>query len=311
MSEVKAEVDAAIEAAQEPAAEAKEARPWGVCEANGDSCPVHSSIQPRTHWAYYATPDELGSLIDSLNDRGFRESELKDRLVDERETIERRMRRCPVDKLSRTDEVVKAELDEERKEVMRVRKNRLPLGTPLTEIMELTLRDQILELEEKIYFGSLGQIKVKKREVWQNAIEIKSYDKNCEELTWGGESNTCTLADLIAPSRDVSRPGTPDSGASSSKRDSTGSAGRSVSMVKQLAAAILQVGQSVEEKFLKSPLGEDEKERKRRLKMEEKRKKDKEAEEEEANEEEEQVEVLTPFQNWEVKQLLQSFFSVR
>ena len=43
--------------------------------------------------------------------------------------------------------------------------------------------------------------------------------------------------------------------------------------VKGLASAVLQIGQMVEEKYIKAPLGEDEKEKKKRLKEEEKRKK--------------------------------------
>ena len=52
--------------------------------------------------------------------------------------------------------------------------------------------------------------------------------------------------------------------------------------VKDLASAILQIGQMVDAKFFKPPLGEGEKEKKKRLKEEEKRKKEREA----ANEEE-------------------------
>jgi hypothetical protein len=36
----------------------------------------------------------------------------------------------------------------------------LPPGTPSDEIMELTLRDFILEMEEKMHGGGLGSLKV-------------------------------------------------------------------------------------------------------------------------------------------------------
>merc|ERR1712126_160810 len=77
--------------------------------------------------------------------------------------------------------------------------------------------------------------------------------------------------------------------------------------VKKLAAAILQVAQMIKpediEKFLKKPLGEDEKERKKRLKKEEDRKKkQKEAEEEdeEADEDNEKAQDNTPLKKWEM-----------
>ena len=36
----------------------------------------------------------------------------------------------------------------------------LPVGTKLTDMLEISLRDQILELEEKIFIGSLGNLQV-------------------------------------------------------------------------------------------------------------------------------------------------------
>ena len=36
----------------------------------------------------------------------------------------------------------------------------LPVGTKMTDIVEISLRDQIIELEEKIYIGTLGNLKV-------------------------------------------------------------------------------------------------------------------------------------------------------
>merc|ERR1711874_357501 len=80
-----------------------------------------------------------------------------------------------------------------------------------------------------------------------------------------------------------------------------------VTKIQQLAAAILQVGQMIvdHEKYLKQPLGEDEKERKKRLKKEEDARKRKEEAEEE-DEEGDQVEVvMTPFKRWE-KSLMSS-----
>ena len=55
-----------------------------------------------------------------------------------------------------------------------------------------------------------------------------------------------------------------------------------------------------EEKFLKSPLGEEEKERKKRMREEEKKKKEKEAEEDEGIICEQKESILTPFQRWEI-----------
>ena len=50
-------------------------------------CPVHSTILPKTHWSYFSTPEEVDELIESLNIRGIREHELREKLVHDRERI--------------------------------------------------------------------------------------------------------------------------------------------------------------------------------------------------------------------------------
>ena len=47
-------------------------------------------------------------------------------------------------------------------------------------------RDQILEVEEKLYLGTLGNLRVEDRQAWQAAIQTRDYVMGCEELTWGG-----------------------------------------------------------------------------------------------------------------------------
>jgi hypothetical protein len=47
-------------------------------------------------------------------------------------------------------------------------------------------RDQILEVEEKLYLGTLGSLRVEDRQAWQTAIQTRQYTMGAEELTWGG-----------------------------------------------------------------------------------------------------------------------------
>merc|ERR1712013_500555 len=153
----------------------------------------------------------------------------------------------------------------------------------MQDIMELALRDQILELEEKIFVGALGFLKSAKEEnlrsTWRNSIETKSYRMLAEHLEWG-EDGRLEAKEL---------------------EDEEGGL-----LVKQMAAAILQVEQMIStediEKYLKEPLGEGEKERKKRQKKEEEREKRK-AKAEEAGEEFEEDEdsgsSSTPLKKWE------------
>ena len=279
---------------KEEVEEEKEAiPPWGRCLASGPDCPVHSAILPRTHWAFYSSVQEVDLLVDSLNPRGDREGELRDRLIGQRDRIERRMKKCQVSVLSRSQEdcehleaSMAAEEEKRRNKAAPVDGSALPLGTPMQDIMELALRDQILELEEKIFVGALGYLRSSKqakenlelRSSWRSSIENKSYRMHAEHLEWGDEGRL--------EAKEI--------------EDKEGE------VVKQLSAAILQVEQMIStddiEKYLKEPLGEGEKERKKRQKKEEDREKRK-ARAEEAGEEYEEDDdsgpSSTPLTKWE------------
>ena len=106
-------------------------------------------------------------MVESLNPRGVREGELRDRLISERDKMERKLHKVP-QWLSKSGEDLEREqerlLDATRK---RREKNAkyggamaLPVGTRMQDIVEISIRDQILELEEKIFMGSLGTLKV-------------------------------------------------------------------------------------------------------------------------------------------------------
>jgi len=291
--------------------------PWGRCLANDTDCPVHSSILPRTHWAFYSTVEEIDSLVEGLNNRGIREGELRDRILAEKDRIEARLKKCKVEQLV-VDEEEAERLEKDQLEQVQARREKaskwaqvesIPMGTSLPEMIELSLRDQILELEEKIWVGGLGTLKIKNRDKWVNAISSKSYEAGTDNLVWGDGAKV----DVDVLLGGDTRPGTPDT--DSRKRDSgasTSSNSEARVTVKQLAAAILQVGQMItdSEKFLKDPLGENEKEKKKRLKKEEdeKKRKEQKGEEEEEDEEMEVEEVkviMTGYKRWE-KSLMSS-----
>ena len=260
--------------------------PWGLClgAARVDECAVHSKVINRVTWAYYSSVNQLDQLLDSLNTRGVREGELRDKIIAEKAAIERGLKKCKSDQYVTSDED-KEEMDKMQLQEVLSRRNKqskhnntepIPLGTSLKELIELSLRDQILELEEKIHFGNLGLLKVSSRADWVASISNKSYTMGADSLVWG-------------------KGGILEHGAVPEDN-----------LVVGMAAAVLQLGQMVtdHDKYFKRPLGEDEKEKKKRLKREEDARKRREREECEENgddeEEEEVVEVeMTPFKIWE------------
>merc|ERR1712012_299029 len=168
-------------------------KPWGLCLGPVPECPVHFDVMPRITWSYYSSSEDIEKLIQSLNTRGLREGELRDKIVAEKELIEGRLKKCKVDQyvVSEEDqeEITKKELQNVENRRNKQSKNTgadpLPMGTGLHEMIELSLRDQILELEEKIFFGNLGNLKVNSRDTWVAAITNKSYAMDTDHIVWG------------------------------------------------------------------------------------------------------------------------------
>lgn len=64
------------------------------CFGPDNQCPVHEKNKNRLTWGYYNTPEELDKLIENLNSRGLRESELKKMLQQEKQRILSSMEKC-------------------------------------------------------------------------------------------------------------------------------------------------------------------------------------------------------------------------
>ncbi|KAL3873559.1 hypothetical protein ACJMK2_036658 [Sinanodonta woodiana] len=140
-------------------------------------------------WAYFATEEEIEKLIESLNSRGFRESALKQSLLEQKVRIIETISKCPVSLLSVEEEKQYSEQNGEAKtgvQVLEVKPGRRAAkGTvqndSAQEALELNLREMLLDLEERIYVGFLGAIKVFDRAKWRSAIEDGNYDPQCDD----------------------------------------------------------------------------------------------------------------------------------
>lgn len=75
-----------------------------ICTADINTCPVHGKSDSfnRIRWAFFSKEEDINHLIECLNRRGVRESELRQSLIQERTYIVQKMSNCPVHKLDRT-----------------------------------------------------------------------------------------------------------------------------------------------------------------------------------------------------------------
>ncbi|XP_041970100.1 bromodomain adjacent to zinc finger domain protein 1A isoform X2 [Aricia agestis] len=249
-----------------------------ICTADINTCYVHGKGDYRPQWWVYHTEEQVEGLIAALNKRGAREADLRHTLELDRAKLVDYIKKCPLHVLNPS---MAAPMPANSHATRRRWQPSLtvPRDATLAETLELTLRDHILELEEKIFHGCLGAIKVKDREAWRGTIMVRGYDKQAEYLSWGPGGryrDDVHLHDgvLNVPSDlpesevdDIPENRYRDPGQYLERAVEGGGAqeaGPPASVVRGLACALLQVAQAIHHKYLKRPLGLDDKERKER-----------------------------------------------
>uniref|UniRef100_A0A8C1GGN3 Bromodomain adjacent to zinc finger domain protein 1A n=1 Tax=Cyprinus carpio TaxID=7962 RepID=A0A8C1GGN3_CYPCA len=115
-------------------------------------------VNRPNQWFFYSTPEEVEQLIESLNPRGHRESSLKETLLQEKEHIVQLMDSKAVQRYHYSDE----SLQETKASTLKPKVGpAYPQSTvPAERFMENRLRDLLLDIEDRIYQGTLGAIKV-------------------------------------------------------------------------------------------------------------------------------------------------------
>lgn len=104
--DVKEGQDAASEHDCEPTSAANEQEgvitdEMNYCTGDKATCYIHGPKRPTHKWWFYHTPESIDQLIDCLNKRGYRESELHDALAAESANIKPRVAECEAYKLNK------------------------------------------------------------------------------------------------------------------------------------------------------------------------------------------------------------------
>lgn len=108
---------------------------------------VHEQIAARNSvlWSLFVVPDDVEHLVAALNSRGLRESTLKQILSDQSSQISDFISRCDVDAFCGQKPTLSVTA-----EFQKVAEQKL----------EKALREALLDLEERIFTGNLGSLKV-------------------------------------------------------------------------------------------------------------------------------------------------------
>jgi len=240
---------------------------FGLCTADPETCSVHTT-EKATQWYFYYKLEDIDALIEGLHERGEREGELKENLLTFRNKIDTSVKACPVFVLNPTEEC-----DQDAQNTRSNRRNakkggdgdtnlNFPIGTPIDHIMEMTLRDMILECEEKLFIGGLGSIRVPSRDAWRNDVHREDVNEKVsqvnmpEDLMWAGAKRINKMKTDLGLKPCDEMPG----------KETQCSA-----EVRSLCVALLQMAQCIEPKYLKVPLADDKlKEKLKREKLERK-----------------------------------------
>ncbi|CAL9686700.1 unnamed protein product [Knipowitschia caucasica] len=169
--------------------------------------PVTYESTPR--WWFFSSEEQVEQLLKTLNPRGHRESGLREALSQERARISTGLKDCEPSKFTHTEE------------------QSVPEGKAAESVMEVKLRDLLLDIEDRVYQGTLGALKVE-RLVWRAALEAGDYSTlidSCEEQSMEVESSDSFGASSLG--------------------------------VRALATALAEIERGIERRFLKSPLGDD------------------------------------------------------
>ncbi|XP_042083188.1 bromodomain adjacent to zinc finger domain protein 1A [Haplochromis burtoni] len=219
-------------------------------------------INQSNQWSFYSSLEEVDHLIEALNPRGHRESSLKEALLQERERLQHLLKSCDRNKYKHTE-------DQESSQA-------LPECTAAAEsMMEVRLRELLLDIEDRIHQGTLGTLKVMDRQVWRLALEAGNYEllasDGRENTGMNGRVETMEVDSAHLRARDRLQEVKSDSSAA---YGSSGSGTPQVvsNSVRILAQALTNIEQGIERRFLKAPLADEDS--KKDHKMKNKKKKD-------------------------------------
>ncbi|XP_046711822.1 bromodomain adjacent to zinc finger domain protein 1A isoform X3 [Silurus meridionalis] len=245
--------------------------------------PSQSTLVPvnrPNQWSFYSTSVELEQLVEALNPRGHRESTLKETLLQEKERINKLLSSTSAERFHYSGD--KAPL-EAKGNTGKVKNGSTPLEStvPAERHMENRLRDLLLDIEDRIYQGTLGSVKVMERGAWRAALESGNYEllvsEGKESWVLIGEEEAMEIEENHIRVKDRLQELKTESQSAASTSTSTPQPVNN--NVHYLARALAQIEQGIERKFLKAPLGDEESKKDQKTKKKEKKKDDEQSSE--------------------------------
>lgn len=147
-----------------------------------DCCESYKN-RPVVRWSFFSSKEDIDNLLDALNPRGFRERPLKEAIQQEYKQLALAVEKCPL------KEEIQAQKKDSKPKGRRGGRNQPTVDKSryktMEEFIEANLRDQILDLEDRIWQGNLGSVRGIDRDEWRAKVENGIYSQFTEER--GGE----------------------------------------------------------------------------------------------------------------------------
>ncbi|KAK3751462.1 hypothetical protein QZH41_000753 [Actinostola sp. cb2023] len=123
-----------------------------------------------TRWSYIGGQHDFECLISALNPRGHRERVLREALQSDYRYLTKAIEKCPFkeENIATTKKIPKTKTRKQQT----VDKSRYKTTE---EFLEANLRDQVLDLEDRLWQGGLGTMKVEDRGRWRTKVENGIY----------------------------------------------------------------------------------------------------------------------------------------
>ncbi|XP_051503107.1 bromodomain adjacent to zinc finger domain protein 1A-like isoform X2 [Myxocyprinus asiaticus] len=239
--------------------------------------PVQNTSPPvnrPNQWSFYSTPEEVEQLIEALNPRGHRESALKEALLQEKDRIIQLLDGSAIQRYHQSEKTLP---DAKGNTVKSKGGPSRPESTvPAERFMENRLKDLLLDIEDRIYQGTLGAIKVMERSSWRAVLESGNYELLSPDSKENGlingveeameiDENHIKVKDRLQELKTECQSATSTSVSTPQPVNNT---------VHYLAKALAQIEQGIERKFLKAPLGDDDTKKDQKMKKKDKKKDD-------------------------------------
>ena len=145
---------------------------------SNDCCDLYKR-RPVVRWSFFSCREDIDNLLDALNPRGSRERLLREAIQHEYKQVALAVEKCPL------KEEVQALKKDGKSKGRRGGRNQPTVDKTryktMEEFIEANLRDQILDLEDRIWQGTLGSVRGVDRDVWRAKVENGIYNQFFED----------------------------------------------------------------------------------------------------------------------------------